>query len=266
MFPSTAVRYLKLTWELAKINLKVAMEYRISFLIKVFGMVINDVALVVVWVIFFQRFPEINGWRIEDTILLFAIGTTSFGLVMTFGRAIHRISRLISQGELDHFLSFPVNVQWYVSLSEIDVSAIGDLLFGLTIFFFSGNISPEKFIMFSVFSATSAIILYNFSIIVQSMAFFVGNFEDAADQFFHALLGFTLYPQTVFHGALKIIMLTIIPAFFMATLPVQLINDFKWDLFLILILFAVSTSFLSVAIFKKGLKRYESGNLMNVKT
>ncbi len=262
---STVAKYISLTWEMTKSSILSAMEYRVSFLVQVFGMLVNDIALVAIWLIFFQKFPSINGWQFQDTAMLFALTTVNFAIVMIFARGAFEFSKTIARGELDYYLSFPKNVLWHASVSKTDISAIGDLLFGLIIFFFSGDISLEKIGLFAVIGVLTALIFLNFIIITQSITFYVGNFEEAAEQMFHALLGFTLYPQTAFYGALKIIMLTIIPAFFIATLPVQLIQKFNLEFFLILLGFWILTTIIATIIFRRGLRRYESGNLINVK-
>ncbi len=265
MFLSTVVKYISLTWEMTKLSILSAMEYRVSFFVQVFGMFVNDIAFIVMWLIFFQKFPSINGWQFQDTVMLFALTTVNFAIVMIFARGAFELSRTIARGELDYYLSFPKNVLWHVLVSKTEISAIGDLLFGLIIFFFSGNISLEKIGLFVVIGILTALIFLNFIIITQSITFYVGNFEEAAEQMFHALLGFAFYPQTAFYGALKIVMLTIIPAFFITTLPVQLIQKFNLQLFLILIGFWIFTTIIATVIFKRGLRRYESGNLINVK-
>jgi ABC-2 type transport system permease protein len=258
-------RYARLTWEVAKRNILSAMEYRTAFLMQVIGMIINDFALIFAWVIFFQRFPEVNGWSFQDSVILFALGTISFGLVFTLARGSLDIARGISNGDLDYFLSFPVDTLWYTSVSRTDISAIGDFLFGFIILFWAGNLPLEKFPLFLLLCFLSGLIFLNFIIITQSIAFWVGRFEDAAEQIFHAALGFTLYPQNVFRGALKLIMMTVLPVFFVTTIPVNLIRSFDWKLLGAMLLFWVGSSFLAVFIFKKGLRRYESGNLISVR-
>lgn len=273
MFQSTAAKtyrfsfwkYIALTWAMTKMSIQSAMEFRLSFLLQVFGMIVNDAFLVLIWIIFFKQFPEIRGWKFEDMALLYAVTMMNFSVVMIFARGAYELSRTIVRGELDYYLSFPVNVLWHVSVSKTEISAIGDLLFGAIMFFYAGNLSLERVGLFLLMVIVTSIIFFNFIIITQSISFYVSNFEDAAEEIFHALLGFTLYPQSVFYGALKLIMLTIIPAFFIAALPVSLIKNFDLQFFLYLILFAVITFIIAVFVFKRGLRKYESGNLINVK-
>jgi len=265
MFLSTVGKYISLTWEMAKSSILSAMEYRASFIMQVVGMVINDLALIGVWVIFFQRFPAINGWGLSDMMVLFAVGTVNFALVMIFARGAMDLAKTITRGELDHFFAFPQNILWHATATKTDISAIGDLLFGIGIFFFSDHITIEKIALFGLLSVVSAIVFYSFMVVAQSIAFYVGNFEEAAEQMYYALTGFTLYPPSILSGALKIITLTILPAFFVAILPAQLIRSFSWPMFGVLVAFTIASFLFATWFFNRGLRRYESGNLISVK-
>src|SRR5262245_48288652 len=111
---STVGKYLSLGWEMTKLSVLSAMEYRTSFLIQVIVMAVNNTAFLILWYIFFQKFPVINGWTFQDTVLLEALVAVNFSLVMIFGRGAFELARNITKGELDYFLSFPKNVLWHV--------------------------------------------------------------------------------------------------------------------------------------------------------
>lgn len=260
-----SISYIRLSWGMTTMGILSAMEYRISFLMQIAGMIINNIAFILLWIIFFAKFPILNGWTFQDTALLFAVVGLNYSLVMIFANGSMRLARTITSGELDYYLSYPKNPLWFVSVSKTDVSAIGDLIFAIAIFFLSGNITTEKIFLTATMSVITALIFYNFIVITQSLSFYFGNFEDAAEHMVNALMGFTLYPQTVFGGAIKVVMFTILPAFFIATLPVEIVKHFNIYSFLTLILFWLVTFCAAILIFKQGLKRYESGNLLNMK-
>src|SRR5579871_2290635 len=52
---------LRLSLHFTKTNLLAAMEYRVTFVLQVLGMFVNDAAFTVLWYIFFQSFPTVNG-------------------------------------------------------------------------------------------------------------------------------------------------------------------------------------------------------------
>ena len=74
------------------------------------------------------------------------------------------------------------------------------------------------------------------------------------------------YPMSVFKGFAKFLILTVVPAGFISGVPVELLHEFKLSWFLMTIGFTIFVAFLAVVIFYHGLKRYESGNLLYVRT
>src|SRR3989338_11438371 len=93
--------YLKLTWYTTKMSLLSSMEYRAAFISQTVGMFVNDIFLIIVWFFFFERFPSVNGWTIEDTILLFTVATVNFALVRIFAGGTEDMARHIARGNLD---------------------------------------------------------------------------------------------------------------------------------------------------------------------
>jgi len=262
----TFFKYVSLTFFMLKNSILSAMEYRVSFVTQIVGMMINNLSFVLIWVIFFQSFPEVNGWRIQEILLLNAISSFYFGLVAMFGRGAIHLSVMISKGELDQFLTYPKNVLWQLSTSKTEISAIGDILFGVVLFFLSGYVSVLNFLFFLLLGLLTAIIAYSFVVITQSFFFFVeAKLEQTEDALFQILMSFSLYPQSVFTGVLKVISLTVFPVFFLGSLPVDLLKKFGWGEFLGMIAFAAFIFCLSVVIFKTGLKRYESGSSIQVR-
>ncbi|MBI5220257.1 MAG: ABC-2 family transporter protein [Candidatus Liptonbacteria bacterium] len=265
MILGTSFKYLRSSLAMTRAGIASAMEYRVSFIMQVVGMILNDAALIVVWLIFFQRFPVLNGWTFQNSILLFSITTINFGLMMIFGRGITELARYISRGELDSYLVHPKSVLWQVATSRTDISAIGDTIFGLILLPFAGISTWPQVLTFALVVIFSALIFFNFLTIVQSLAFFFGHFEEAAEQTMHALLGFTLYPQSSFSGILKLITLTVLPAYFIAAVPVELVRHPEPWLLLQIFLFWLASALLARLVFRAGLRRYESGNLLSVK-
>jgi ABC-2 type transport system permease protein len=99
-------------------------------------------------------------------------------------------------------------------------------------------------------------------VITQSLSFWLGNAEGLAGQFFNALLSFSTYPTVIFNGAVKFALFTVIPAGFIAYLPVQLLREFSLPLLGGLLLFTIGMTAAGWLVFRAGLRRYESGNLV----
>jgi ABC-2 type transport system permease protein len=247
------------------VNLAAAMEYRVSFISQIVGMFLNNGIYFVFWLLFFDRFGSVRGYGVTDVFLLFSIVAVAFGLAFMFaGNAGPFLARIIAHGRLDYYLVFPRNLLLHVLFSRMSVSTIGDLTFGLIAFLFAGRLHPVEIGLFLLMSLLAALVLVAFGVIAGSLAFFMGNAQYASQQMSNAIMTFSLYPNTLFTGAARLMLYTLIPAGFVGAVPVQAVTgrDFSQIPFMLL---AVAVLWaLAIAVFYGGLRRYESGSAINV--
>ena len=250
--------------ELWKTNLSSAMEYRASFISQVVGMIINDGIYFVFWLLFFDRFKVVRGWGMGDMVLLFSILTTGYGLAFVgFGNAMN-LADLIAQGRLDYYLALPRDVLLHVLASRSALSAWGDLTFGILAFLFTGRFTPPEIILWLTASVCSGAVLVSSFSIFGCLSFWLGNASALAMQAQNAVLTLALYPRDIFEGAVRFIMLTIIPAAFVGAIPLDIVRRLDWTALVGLIAFAIGITCLMRLVFYTGLRRYESGSALNV--
>jgi len=247
-----------------RMNIASAMEYRVNFITQVVAMFANDVVWVFFWRLFFLRFPVVNGWSFQDVVILWAIFAGGYGITCVIFGNVARLAGIIVRGELDHYLLLPKNVLLHVLVSRSSMTAWGDLLFGLVIFWFAGPVSIVKFLAFLYGLFLTVLTLTGFSIIVGSLAFFLGNAEGLSRQLLVAFITLATYPITIFKGVAKFILLAVIPAGVISSLPLRLIKTIDPVFVGAATIFAVGLFVAAVCIFRWGLRRYESGNLMTI--
>lgn len=256
------LRAIRFTALMAGIQLRAAMEYRWSFLSQVVFMILNDVFLLFFWWVVFGKFGEVGDWKMRDMLMLYAVGTTSFGLTSGLFGNVLSLSRLVVQGRLDAVLSMPPDPMLNLLVSGMNVSAWGDLLFGLTLFALLGDTSVAGVLIFVTVSVLSAAVLLGFCLSVHSLAFFMGSAEGLAGLMSNALVTFSLYPPGIFSGWTRFMLFTAIPAGFMTYLPVSLMKEFTMVGLLGLTAGAAACLGLGRLLFQTGLRHYESGSLV----
>lgn len=256
-------KYLKFIWEYFKINLQSAMEYRTSFIIQSLFMFLNDVIWVLFWIIFFTKFPSINTWDFKDLMVLYVILSSSWGLVGIFFGNFKYIAEIIRDGQLDFYLSLPKEELTHLLISRAKFDAFGDLIFGILLacIFIPFHLIPLTIILIML----SALILLAFAIILGSFSFYFGSAVEVANQGLMGVLSFGSYPFTAFNGVARFILLTLIPAGFITGIPVELIKNFDLKWFLFMILAVICLWLIALSLFKKGVRQYESGNLINAR-
>lgn len=231
---------------------------RRGFWTQVVTMVVNDVAWVLFWLLFFHRVGSIRGWDTEQVLLLLAVFTTGAGFVLGFLANARSIGRLISGGELDAALALPVSTLAHLLVRRVNTTNIGDVAFGIALFLVAGGPTLPRTAVFAVGVVTSGALLTGFLIMTGSLSFFAGR-DDAGELSFHAMLMFAAYPVDVFGGAAKVLLYTVVPAAFVSTVPARLIDSF--DPRLAAAMVGVSMLFVAagIVVFTVGLRRYTSG-------
>ena len=259
---STAVRRLRFIAGYFKLNLAMAMAYRGSFLAQVFFMAANDALLLFFWWVLFRRFPAVAGWSFRDMVVLYAASATAFGLGAAFCSNFLGLSRLVSEGQLDYFLAAPQDPFLHVLVARGWFAGWGDIAFGVGAFLLAGDGSPWRLIVFPAVVLCGAAVLVSFGFIYGSLSFFWGRSEALSGMAFESLLIFSLWPGEIFPAALRLLFFTLIPAGLVSHLPVRLLARFDWPLFLALLAAAAGAVCLARFVFRAGLRRYESGNLV----
>ncbi|MBE2197344.1 MAG: ABC-2 family transporter protein [Anaerolinea sp.] len=250
---------------LTAVNLSSAMEYRASFITQIVGMFINNGIYFVFWLIFFDRFGAVRGYQIGDIYLLFAIVAFGYGIGYMFAANTGaNLAYLIAQGRLDYYLVLPRNLLLHVIFSRMSVSTIGDVSFGLVAYLFTGRFHPLEILLFLLTSVSAGLIFVGFGIITGSLAFYIGNAQYLSMQLSNAMLTFALYPNAIFTGVARFLLLTLLPAAFIGAVPVQIIQERDGLLLLAMVGVMVLVWGVATAVFYGGLRRYESGSALNV--
>jgi ABC-2 type transport system permease protein len=255
------LKFLLAVW---KSNLLSAMEYRVSFLMQVFGMMLNNFMYFAIWIIFFNRFNNVRGWGVNDMYVTFGILASAFGLVsLLFGNAFN-LSDIIAKGRLDYYLSMPRPVLLHTIASRLIASGMGDFTYGFISYAFSGYLTWAGLLRFILATLLAATVFAAFLILVQSFAFWVGMMSNFSQLVLNAMLTFGIYPITLFDNYAKVILFTIIPAALMGAVPAEFITRFTWQSLTELLVGAIVLLFLAVTVFRLGLKRYESGSAIQI--
>ena len=254
---------LRFAGRLVWFNLRGAMAYRAGFLTAIGFMVLNDVMWILFWTMFFDRFPVVRGWTLEDVVTLWAITAMGYGASAGFfGNARADGIRVVMSGRLDYYLSLPRSALLHFAGGSIGVAALGDLVFGLGAFLLVVQPDPARLLLFLGLSVCAAIIFFSFGVLIVSTAFWAGNTEGLGLQVNNALITFSTYPMDLFSGVVKVALFTVVPAGFASYLPVTIVREFDPLRLGVVVAFTVGIAGVSTIVFYAGLRRYESGSLV----
>jgi ABC-2 type transport system permease protein len=108
----------------------------------------------------------------------------------------------------------------------------------------------------------TVMIFGGFIVVAQSVVFWIPNSEEVSDTLFEFMLGPSLYPNSSYIGAVRFFFTFFVPALLISGIPVNILLEPNVNTIILMIGIALLWIFLAISIFKIGLKRYESGNLV----
>ena len=255
------IKFLLALWQA---NLQAAMEFRAAFFTQVTFMMINNAVLFVFWFLYFDKFKEVRGWTLNDMLLLFAVTASAWGIGAYFFGNFITLAEVIVQGRLDYYLSLPRPVLLHVLASKSVGSGMGDLLYGIGSFILAGYLTPEGILRYLIGVFAGVCIFIGFLVIVQSLSFWLGNTIALSQFALNAVLTFSLYPSALFDTTTKFVLLTLVPAALIGTVPSEFVRDFTCVRLFQIVSGAVIFLLLSLFVFYRGLRRYESGSAIQV--
>lgn len=259
------LRVARLVCAYARVNVQTAAEYRASFFSQIVGMALNDGIWLAFWWLYFTQFPVLGSWERQDVVVLWCVVATAFGIATgVFGNCVS-LAGMIVKGELDFYLVLPCDPLAHALVSRMSTSAWGDVAFGVGVFLLFGRPDAGRLALFAASVALATALLVSFFVLVNCLAFFIGSSQSLSDQLVNVMIHFASYPTSVFRGATRILLFTLIPAGFVSSTPVYVIRRFSLPFFAALVLATTLLAGAAVATFRAGLRRYESGNLFTAR-
>ncbi len=261
---------MKLVWQIWKYALMWALEYRISFLSQNVFMILNNSLIILVFFLFFQKFDTIWWLQFFEWALLFSIFWFFFSYLHIFMSWYKNLAYMIKQGKLDGYLLLPPHPLVSIIPSKIDSSAIWDFITSMGIFilvyiFSNLGVTEVIILMFKVMflSLFSAFIILWFLIFFHSLTFFIWSSEQLSRWAGDSIMWPSMYPPEIYQWTwLKPIFMSVIPVFYTTFLPFALVQNFSLSGFAVLIIACIVFLSIGVFTFNKGLKKYESWNMV----
>ncbi|MFH1286256.1 MAG: ABC-2 family transporter protein [Candidatus Magasanikbacteria bacterium] len=259
-------KYFKLYKKFFKVNLMKSLAYRKNFLLGMFLVCVESIAVLLTVSIIFNHIGNISGWGYHDTLVLTGIFMLTHAFAWLFYKGgVNQLDMLINKGDLDWLLVKPVDTQFLVSCSRIDVEDSARSFVGIPVMIYglSGSSMFESLLLLPVFIFTflcGQIVLYNINLLFKTISFksIQGWATNSIFWRFHDLARF---PTDIYKGALKAIYTFVFPLIFIATVPAKaLLGNITVPLILGSALAALISTLITRYVWKKALKTYSSAS------
>jgi ABC-2 type transport system permease protein len=220
------VRSLGLLWLAFRLGALDALQYRADFFIQVFHSLVRlGTALAGIAVVFSQT-DELGGWRAEELVALVGVFQLVGGLLgLVIRPSMERLMEGVRLGTLDFTLTKPADAQLLVSVRQVDIWRLVDVVLGAGLIVFAvlqldERIGPDRAIAFGVTLAAGVAIIYSFLLVLATMAFWFVRLENIL-VIFASMYEAGRWPVGIYPPWLRIALTFIVPVAFAVTVPVE---------------------------------------------
>lgn len=260
-------RNFKVILLLFKLKLSKMMVFRFDF----FGAFFVDSTLFLLQLIMFQaiysQVDSIGGWSRGEMIIF--IGTFSIinAITMTvFTLGIYDLPRKIQEGELDHYITKPINPLFRLTFENINVGSAPLIIAGILIVIYGVSIQNTQISILTLFSYIIMVLLmtllwYDLLVILRTIPFFVIS-TSSIIKLESSLLDMNMkIPGVIYEGIFRVLFYLILPYGIMSTIPTQLLLGtlttigLLYGIFIVLLFTAFMWWF-----WKCGLRHYKSAS------
>lgn len=260
-------RNLRFILLLFKMKLSQMMMYRLSF----FGGTFVDGSLFVLWLLMFNaiylQVDSIGGWsRGQATVFLGTFSLLNAINMTIYFFGVSGIPDKIRSGELDHYLTKPINPLFRITFENINLGSAPLIFFSIGIIAYGVSlqgmvIHAGTLALYILFIIQMAILYYDMELIIRTIPFFVisaSSIERIESAAFDLCMR---VPGVLFKGVFKILFYFILPYGIMATIPTQIItNSASWTMIITSVVIVFIFTVFAQWFWRFGVKNYKSAS------
>jgi ABC-2 type transport system permease protein len=256
---------IKFTIYSIKKNIQSSAELRTSFFMNIIGMAINNTAFIFLWVFFIKSVGIIGGWTAIDIIGLQGFIAISYGVVLSGANGLRKIPNYVATGSFDRFMLSPKNLILRIATSSFGASAIGDIVFGVICIFvycFLIHVSLYQILIAVFLLFLASLVFLSMTILVASVSFLFTDAGSVHEGMFEIFLTPALFHGGAFQGVMRFIFTFLIPSLLIGTIPLEALKDISVTKIILMFVMSFFLFFLSIFLFKRSVRKYESSNFM----
>jgi ABC-2 type transport system permease protein len=206
------------------------MQYRVSFLLAVFGSAAGTVIEFGAILVLFSRIQVMAGWTLWEVALLYAVAETSFASAELVGSALDDFQNRIAQGSFDRVLTRPRGAFFQVLTEDLALRRLGRVGQGVVVLLVATRHiaitwTPDKLLVLCMALVCGAAIFFSVFVLAASFCFWTVEGKEATHVFSYGGVTLVDYPIDIYAGWLKRFVTFALPLAFVSYYPVLYMLD-----------------------------------------
>jgi viologen exporter family transport system permease protein len=256
------VNALRVSWLFFKVGVLNEFQYRVNFVVQLFQSMIGLVVGLLVLSLVYSHTNELNGWSQPELLCVLGIQILMGGVIRTYIQPnMMRLIDDVREGKLDYALTKPEDSQVLISVREVRIWQVVDIVSGAAVLGFglseiTAGVGVVDALAFGVALLFGAVMIYCFWLVIATVAFWVVNMWHAVE-LFDGIFRTGQWPVGIYPGWLRYSVTFLVPIAFAVTVPAQAVtSQLDWETLVIAAVFAVALFAFARWFWRFGLKHY----------
>jgi len=256
------MRALRLLWLFLRLGTLNDLQYRTDFFIQCVQSLLGLVTALAGLVVVFDQTDNLRGWRRDELLALIGVYFLVRGLIdLVIRPSMERLMEGVRLGTLDFTLTKPADAQLLVSVRQVQIWKLVDVVLGLVLLGVAlarlGNsVGLGTAALFVVALLAGTAIVYSFLLILATCAFWFVRLENIL-VIFGSMYEAGRWPVGIYPPWLRAALTFLVPVAFAITVPTEgLVGRLAWPALLGAVALAAAFILASRLFWRIGLRHY----------
>ncbi|TML00749.1 MAG: ABC transporter permease [Actinobacteria bacterium] len=224
------VRVARLAWLFFRVGAMNELQYRVNFVLQIFhSFLALGVGLAVLGLVF-SHTTALRGWTRPELLAVMGVHILMGGLIgVSIQPNMSRLMEDVRQGTLDYALTKPEDAQVLVSVREVRIWKVVDVLIGaillaVAVVQLQRGVGFWDAFAFAVALVLGGLIIYSFWLALACLAFWVVRIWETVE-LFEGVYQAGRWPVGIYPGWLRIGLTFLVPLAFAITVPARAVTS-----------------------------------------
>jgi ABC-2 type transport system permease protein len=257
---------MKLVWTYLRLGVLNEMQYRANFFVAIVQSLLSVAVSIAVLALVYSHTNELNGWTESQLLVVLGVQILLGGVIHASVQPnMERLTQEVQDGKLDFALTKPVDSQLIISMRELQLWQLVDVLsgaivIGVGVSRLQTSVGAGHALAFLALLLIGASLLYCFWLFLATGSFWVINMWFLSD-LFEGVYQVGRWPIGVYPGWLRYSMTYLVPIGFAVTVPAQaMTHRLHWETVLVAVGFAAAVFLVTRRFWRFGLRRYSGAS------
>jgi len=200
-------------------QLRAQIQYKVSFLLSLFGSFLANIIEFGAMLVVFTRIPNLAGWSLPEIALLYGLSGISFATAELVAASLDNFQVHIVQGTFDRVLARPRGALFQVICEDFGLRRLGRVLQGVLVLVYALrelhiDWTADKLLVLAVTLVSGTVIYFAIFVLGGAFCFWTTQAKEATHVLTYGGDALAQFPLDIYRGAVRRFFTFVIPLAF----------------------------------------------------